>query len=235
MRSLLVFLVAIAPSVLGAEPSSTPNSLSESERAAGWRLLFDGHTTTGWRGYKKDTFPSTGWTVENGSLRAPGKPGGNDILTVDKFDDYELAWDWKINEGGNSGVKYFVLEDHANVIGHEYQLMGEPDIAAVRHDLKHATASFYDVLPVDPDIPLRTPGSWNQSRVIIRGNHVEHWLNGRQVVSYELGSDVVKAGIAASKFKKIERFGTRYPHHILLQDHGGDVSFRNLKLRPLKP
>ncbi len=212
-----------------------PNTLTDTERAAGWRLLFDGRTTEGWRGYRKQVFPDKGWAVEDGSIRHLPKGGGGDIVTRDQFENYELSWEWSINAGGNGGLKYFVIEDRPDVIGHEYQMMGEPDLAAIRKDPKHATGSFYDVIPVSLELPLRPPGQWNQSRVVVRGNHVEHWMNGKQVVAYELGSETVKAAIAASKFRKIERFGTKFPHHLLLQDHGGDVRYRSIKLLPLKP
>lgn len=233
LRPLLFALLAIA-SPLRAE-DAPPNTLTDAERAAGWRLLFDGRTSEGWRGYRKEAFPDKGWAVEEGSIRHLPKGGGGDIVTRDKFENYELSWEWSIDAGGNGGLKYFVIEDRENVIGHEYQMMGEPDLAAIRKDPKHATGSFYDVIPVSLELPLRPPGQWNQSRVVIRGNHVEHWLNGKQVVAYELGSEPVKAAIATSKFKKIERFGTRFPHHILLQDHGGDVRYRSIKLLPIKP
>lgn len=233
--SLLACLASLTLASSLAAAEQAPNTLTDAERAAGWRLLFDGRTTTGWRGYKQNDMATAGWLVQDGCLHHPGKSGGKDIITLDKFEDYELTWQWKINAGGNSGLKYFVIEDRPDVIGHEYQIMGETGPESVRKDPKHATGSFYDVLPVNTDLPLRTPGSWNESRLILRGNHVEHWLNDKLVVSYELGSDAVKAGIAASKFRRIERFGTRFPHHILLQEHGGDVSFRNIKLKPLAP
>src|SRR4030095_3433830 len=119
-------------------------------------------------------------------------------------------------------------------IGHEYQLMGEPDLAAAQHDLRHATASFYDVLPPSESLPLRPVGTWNSSRIVVRGNHVEHWLNGSKGLPYELGSEAVRVGKAASKFKDIADFGTKFAHPLLLQDHGGEIRFRNLKLRTLK-
>lgn len=214
--------------------SGPPNTLSEAERAAGWRLLFDGRTSTGWRSFRGKEFPEKGWVVEDGCLRHVPKGGGGDIVTIETFRDYELTWEWSINAGGNGGLKYFITEDRKEAIGHEYQMMGEPDLAAIRRDPIHATAAFYAVVPVSPeDFPLRAPGAWNQSRLVVRGNQVEHWLNGVRVVAYELGSDRVKAGIAASKFRNVQGFGTRFTHHILLQDHGGDVRHRNLKIRPL--
>jgi hypothetical protein len=227
----------LATQAFGAE-GPAPNTLTDAERAEGWRLLFDGRTTAGWRGFRRETFPATGWTVQDGCLRHLPKGGGGDIVTVEKYDDYEFAFEWWIEAGGNGGVKYFITEERAGTAtGHEYQTMGEASLDEVRRNRLHATASFYDVLPVSADaaFPLRPPTSWNQSRIVVRGNSVEHWLNGTRVLAYELGSDAVKAGIARSKFRSIPDFGTKFPHRILLQDHGGDIRFRNLKLRPLTP
>lgn len=232
LRALIAAL-AFLGTARAADPA--PNSLTESERAAGWRLLFDGETSQGWRAYGKPGFPDKGWAIEDGCIRHLARGGGGDIITTNKFDDYEFAWEWKVNAGGNGGLKYFVIEDRPDVIGHEYQLMGEADLTAARRDLKHATGSFYDVLPAPTDLPLRPPGTWNESRLVVHGHKVEHWLNGRNILTYELGSDPVKAAIAKSKFRGIPRFGTKFPHHLLLQDHGGDMWFRNLKLRPLSP
>lgn len=231
-----VSLLTLPPALQAAESAPPPNTLTEAERAAGWRLLFDGTTTTGWRGFKRSEFPAKGWTVEDGCLRHLPKGGGGDIVTTDQFEDYELTWEWSINAGGNGGLKYFITEDRAEAIGHEYQMMGEPDLAAIRRDPRHATGSFYEVVPVNPEaFPLRAPGAWNQSRLIVHGKHIEHWLNGVKVVDYELGSERVQQGIAKSKFRNVAGFGTHFRHRILLQDHGGDVRLRNLKLLPAKP
>lgn len=228
------FLAAVLTAT-SAETGPKPalNALTPEEQAAGWRLLFDGRTTSGWRAFKKPAFPTQGWAVENGELRHLPKGGGGDIVTTERFSDYEFSFEWWVNAGGNGGVKYFITEERASAIGHEYQILGEKDLSEVTRDRRHATASFYEVIPVAADLPLRPPGTWNQSRIVIRGQLVEHWLNGAKVVQYELGSDTVQKGIAASKFKAVPGFGTKFPHHILLQDHGGDVRFRNLKIRPL--
>lgn len=225
-------LALLPSSVQAADPA--PNTLTDAERTAGWRLLFDGKTTGGWRGFRSTTFPSKGWAVEEGCLRHLPQGGGGDIITVEKFNDYEFAFEWKINPGGNGGVKYFITEDRpGEARGHEYQTMGEPSVEAVRKNPLHATGSFYDVLPVPADFPFRPPETWNESRIVVRGQSVEHWLNGTRILAYELGSETVTAAIARSKFRSVAGFGTKFPHHLLLQDHGGDVRFRNLKLRPL--
>jgi hypothetical protein len=222
-------LLASACLVGGAEA----NQLSSEEKAAGWRLLFDGQTAAGWRSFKKHTFPAKGWAVEDGWLHCLGK-GGGDIISEPEFEEFDLQWEWKIGQAGNSGVKYFIIETRPSAIGHEYQMLDdarEPD--ALRGNGKHVTASFYDVLKPMVALPLKEAGEINLSRILVQGNHVEHWLNGTKVLEYELGSDAVKAAVAQSKFRNVAGFGTRIKGHILLQDHTGEVSFRNIKIRDL--
>ncbi len=216
-----------------AEAGEGTVPLTDAEKAAGWVLLFDGESTAGWRGFRKSGFPTNGWRVENRCLRHPEKSGGGDIITATRYSAYELRFDWRINAGGNSGVKYFIIEERQGAIGHEYQLLGPRNTAEAVKDLKHATASFYDVLPAGTNALPRSPGEWNSSRIIVDPPVIEHWLNDVKVLSYRLDSDEVKKHIAASKFKEVAGFGTSYPHHVLLQDHGGDIWFKNLKLRPI--
>jgi hypothetical protein len=212
---------------LGAEP----NQLSDAERQAGWKLLFDGKTIKGWRGYRKQTFPDKGWAVEEGVLKKVARVQGGDIITEEAFTDFELSWEWRISPAGNNGIKYLVTEDRPSAPGHEYQMIDDtrhPDAKIGPH---RATASFYDVLPPAADKPLKPVGEWNDSRVVVQGNHVEHWLNGKKVLEYELGSDALKAAVAKSKFKNSPGFGEKIKGHILLTDHGDECWFRNLKIR----
>jgi len=158
--------------------------------------------------------------------------GTGDIVTLDTFSDFDLRFDWRIAPGGNSGLKYFVTEEREGPIAHEYQVLDDarhPDAKVGPH---RQAGAFYDVLAPVADKPLRPVGEWNQSRVLVKGNHVEHWLNGRKVVEYELGSPELRAAIAKSKFKDVAGFGTKIPGHILLQDHGDEVAFRNIKIMP---
>jgi hypothetical protein len=225
-----LMLLAAGTAMLSAAPV---NQLTEEEKAAGWKLLFDGKSTQGWRSFKKETFPAGGWVVEDGWLHCLGK-GGGDIITDAEFDGFELQWEWKLAPAGNSGVKYFVLETRNEAIGHEYQMIDDertPD--AVKGGGKHLTASFYDVLAPAAHAPVKPPGEINSSRILLKGNHVEHWLNGVKVLEYECGSEAVKAAVAASKFKNKAGFGNKVRAHILLQDHTSDVWFRNVKLREL--
>jgi hypothetical protein len=214
-----------------------PNTLSPAERDAGWRLLFDGQTTQGWRGFKKADFPASGWVVADGCLKkvATGTGdslGSGDIVTKDTFGDFDLRFEWRISPGGNSGVKYFVTEERSGPIAHEYQVLddaGHPDAKVGTH---RQASAFYDVMPPSAAAKKLAPvGQFNQGRVLVRGNHVEHWLNGARVLEYELASPELKAAIARSKFKEVVGFGTRIQGHILLQDHGDEVCYRNVKIQ----
>ena len=230
LLSVSLILAVTAP-LRGAEPfqTSPPNTLSAAERAAGWRLLFDGRTTTGWRGFQKAAIPGRGWIVEGGVLKKVKGVRGGDILTVERFDDFELIWEWRIPAGANNGVKYFITEERGSAIGHEYQMIDDTQVK----DPKGATASFYDVLPPKPGKRPPRIDAWNLSRIVVQGNHVEHWLNAEKVLEYELGSPEVLTAVAKSKFKDVKGFGVKLPGHILLTDHNDEAWFRNLKLREL--
>ncbi len=175
--------------------------------------------------------------VEDGLVTIPSTKEGDtkgqrDLITDATYDQFDIKWDWKISQGGNSGLKYFVLEDLPSAIGHEYQMIDDerhPDAKIGPH---RQTASFYDVFPA-ANRPLKPAGEWNSSEVIVKGNHVEHWLNGKRVLQYELDSPELGAAIAKSKFKDIARFGKPQKGHILIQDHGDQVWFRNVRLKPL--
>ncbi len=222
MVSVLISLLLLAGTVLN----------SAADETTGWRSLFDGQSTAQWRGFKKTAFPDKGWVVENGWLHCLGQNGG-DIITREQFDNFEFSWEWRIAPGGNSGVKYFLPENRGGAIGHEYQLIDDerhPDAKIA--DGKHLTAGVYDVLKPIGAQP-NPPGQINQSRIVVRGNHVEHWLNSKKVLDYECGSPTLKAAVAQSKFKNIRGFGNKIKAHLLLQDHHSEVWFRNLKIREL--
>ena len=230
--SFPIWFLALSLAASNVCLAGSPNQLTDDERSAGWQLLFDGKTSAGWRGIGKSIFPADKWAVENGWLHALGK-GGGDIISTNQFEQFELAWEWKLVEGGNSGVKYFVLEPRGP-IGHEYQMLDDnkhPDGKLAEG--KRLTAAFYDVLKTSAPTALKAPGDINQSRILVKGNHVEHWLNGSKVLEYECGSAGVKAAVAASKFSKTAGFGERAKGHILLQDHNDEVWFRSIRIRDL--
>jgi Domain of Unknown Function (DUF1080) len=233
MVSGIVVLAVLASTAI----ADAPNTLTAAERADGWRLLFDGKTLSAWRGYKKADAAGTRWKVVDGAVCVPRADGSDtlgerDIISRDVFEGFDLAFDWKVGPGSNSGLKYFVTENHDAAIGHEYQIIDD----AKHEDAQvpggeRQTASFYDVKAAASH-PTRPIGEWNHSRVVVAGNHVEHWLNGKKVLEYELGSPDLAAAVSDSKFKDVAGFGTRQPGHILLQDHGDAVCFRSLKIKP---
>lgn len=223
-----IALVAGAFSTHAAE-----NTLTAAEKSAGWTLLFDGKTMNGWRTYANK--PAGGWEVKDGTLHAIAKVKGAELITEKKFNDYELAWEWKVPPAGNNGIKYFVTEARTKSPGPEYQMIddaGHPD--AQKGGALHQTASFYDVLPPAADKPLKKAGEWNQSRIVVRVKNVEHWLNGKNVLTYNLDSAEVKAGIAKSKFKNEKGFGDKIEGHIMLTYHQDDCWYRNIKIREIK-
>lgn len=207
------------------------NVLTAAEKSDGWELLFDGRTLDGWRTYGAKT--PGGWEVVDGTLHAIAKVKGAELITEKSYNDFEFSWEWKISEGGNNGVKYFVTEARPKSPGHEYQMLDDARHPDGAKGAKRQTGAFYDVLPPTADKPLHPPGSWNQSRIVVRGNTVEHWLNGRNILTYQLGSDAVKAGLAASKFKGEPGFGDKIAGPLMLTYHQDDCWFRNIKIRPL--
>lgn len=228
---LIVSLVLLAPffAVRGAEP----NTLTAEETAAGWKLLFDGRTLAGWQPIGKPGEPVKGWVVQDGTIFHGKRAGGGDLVTVEHFGQFELTWEWKIGVAGNSGVKYNLANSERN-IGFEYQLIDDekhPD--GTRGGRSHQTGALYDLIEPAPERQVRPVGEWNQSRLLVQGAHVEHWLNGVKIVEFDMGSDDMKARIAKSKYRKISNFGAATRSPILLQDHEDEVAFRNLKLRPL--
>lgn len=233
-----------------ASTSGPNNTLSAEEKAAGWRLLWDGKTSDGWRGAKSDKFPSKGWEMADGVLTVlPSgggeSTGGGDIVTRERYSQFELLVDFKITEGANSGIKYFCEPNldpitgtgakaaTGSAIGLEYQILDDarhPDAKAGR-DGNRTIGSLYDLIPAAAAKQVNPPGEWNTARIVVRSQHVEHWLNGEKVLEYERGSKAFRDLVAKSKYKSIPNFGELPDGHILLQDHGNRVAFRNIKIR----
>lgn len=223
-----------------------PNQLSDWEKKAGYRLLFDGKTSKGWKGaYRKD-FPDKGWQITDGILSVLASQGkesanGGDIVTNEKFKAFDFSFEFRLSEGGNSGVKYFVTLTENNpgsAIGLEYQLLDDkkhPD-ALLGKNGNRTLSSLYDLIPSTKQPRFfKGPGSWNRGRIVVYpDNRVEHYLNGVKVVEYRRGSPEYRSLVAGSKYKDWKNFGEADSGHILLQDHGDRVDFRSLKIRKLQ-
>ncbi len=238
-----LFTLALVIAAL-AQNQPPINQLTKAEKSAGWRLLFDGQTLDGWRGFHKDKVPA-GWAVEDGcikKLQAEGELGqaGGDLITVDQFDNFEFSIEWKLSKGGNSGIKYLVSESlpptGKSGVSFEYQVLDDESHPDAKAGIagNRTVASLYDLIPASKDKKVNPVGEFNQTRIVVKGNHIEHWLNGVKVLEFERGSEKLKQHIAASKFKTTKGFGETAKGHLLLQDHGDAVWYRNIKIRALK-
>ncbi|TFZ63463.1 DUF1080 domain-containing protein [Hymenobacter sp. UV11] len=234
----------VAPSA-GTVPAPAPNTLTAAERRQGWQLLFDGQTARGWRSAKGPAFPTHGWRIANGTittLAADGKESANggDIITTNTYSAFDLRFEFQLTPGANSGLIYFVTlaeQTPGSPIGLEYQLLDDarhPD-AKLGTNGDRTLASLYDLIPaVKPATCLRPIGAWNSGRIVVSpNNHVAHYLNGVNVLEYDRGSPAFRTLVAGSKYHVWPGFGEAPAGHLLLQDHGFQVSFRSLKLRPL--
>ena len=245
-RLLLLIAFSLVFTACIKSASTTSNTLTEAEKAEGWHLLFDGQTLNGWRGFHQQGVPAA-WKVEDHALakipmgkNAEGKViEGPDLITTDQYGDFELQLEWKISRGGNSGIKYLVSEDQPKEGGHavsfEMQVIDDdnhPD-ATKGINGNRAAGALYDLLPATHKT-LKPVGEYNHVRLIKKGTHIEHWLNGTKVLEFDQGSPELKAAIAQSKFKDKPGFGEAQKGHILLQDHGDAVWYRNIKIRELK-
>ena len=231
MRLSLLPIVAAVSFLSFAAFAGEPNTLTAEEKAAGWQLLFDGKTTDGWVAIGKTAFPEKGWSVVDGALEHSHQGGGGDIVTSKEYDSFELTWDWKIEEAGNSGVKYN-LPNPAKNLGFEYQLLDDDkNEDGKRGGRLHQTGSLYDLIEPPADKKVKPVGEWNSSRLLVNGTHVEQWLNGEKTVEFEIGSPDLLERVAKSKYKKIPGFGLKTKSPILLQDHGSAIAFRSIKIR----
>lgn len=211
------------------------NRLTKAEKKAGWTLLFDGKTIDQWRGFRSDTLPG-GWQIDDDAIARVGKAGS--IVSKEQYQNFELSLEWKLSEGGNSGIFYHVSEDpkYTGVVatGPEMQLLDDdkhPD-AKKGKDGNRRTGSLYDLIPASE--PAAKPiGEYNQIRLICNNNQVEHWLNGKKIVTYQLGSSQWNELVKNSKFAALPDFGRIPSGHIALQDHNDKVWFRNIKIRRL--
>jgi hypothetical protein len=215
-----------------ANASAAPNTLTPAEQRAGWRLLFDGRTLAGWRAYKADTI-SPRWSVIDGAM-TKSRPS-DDLVTRDEFGDFELVFDWKVSAGGNAGVFVRATEEYPKVYwsATEYQLLDDAAAPDGRNPLTSAGAAYG--LYHAPRGAVKPANEWNTGRIVARGSHIEHWLNGQKTAEYEAWSDEWKAKVKASKFNEWPNYGLAKRGRVAIQgDHGGVLALRNIKIRELR-
>ena len=218
------------------EPGIDNNVLTDTEKSEGWVLLFDGDSINGWKNYGRDGVE--GWKAENSEMVAMGVGGdhGNDLITIDQYENFEFEIEWNVSDGGNSGIFYNVIEEGYDMIyatGPEYQLLDDDN--EIYNDLPQLqkTAANYAIEVADSTKKVNPAGQWNKSKIIKRDAHIEHWLNGKLVLEYDLWTDEWKEQVQNSKWNKYPGYGQAKKGHIGIQDHGGVTRFRNIKIRVL--
>ena len=235
---LAALLMACRLCVGGADQAREPNTLTKAEKQAGWKLLFDGKTTEGWRGYRMKTLPP-GWKGIDGVLArvsggagGKGAGGGDDIVTTKAFQNFDLHLEWKIVAKGNSGILYHVSEEPVTAWHWAPEVQVLDNTAHPGRSPKQLAGACYDLYAPAKDA-TRPVGQWNHVRILVQGAHVEHWMNGQKIVEYELWSEDWNRRVAQSKFKSHPKFGTVKKGPICLQDHSDRIEFRNIRIRPL--
>lgn len=228
--SMLASLVATA--LLTASGEIKPNSLTLKEEREGFHLLFDGKSFKGWRGFLRAGMPES-WEIRDGAIWKNPELYGGDIMTIEQFADFDLRFQWKVTAGANSGVFFRVTEEGKAVYhtGPEYQILDDDQHPDGKSPLTSA-ASCYGIYPRTSD-PRRPVGTWNDGRIVVRGKHVQHYLNGVKVVDYWIDSEDWLKRVEVSKFKVAPTYGHTPSGSIALQDHGNEVSFRSIRIRPL--
>ncbi len=230
-----VIIAAACTAIIGCQSSGARNSpdsmntVTSEMTDAGWKSLFDGKTTSGWRNYRKETV-GPGWTVVDGVLTRSGDNAG-DIITIGEYRNFDLILDWRVAEGGNSGILYRATEegDYIWQSAPEMQILDDERHADGKSPLTSAGSNF--ALYAAPRGAVHPAGQWNTARLLVNGNHVEHWLNGQKLFEYELGSADWNERLAKSKFATMPLYGRASEGHIGLQDHGDKVEFRNIRIR----
>jgi hypothetical protein len=230
-KFIAVLIVAV---ILGSVASAQLPELSRREIRQGWVLLFDGQTSQGWKSANGNPFPKIGWKIENGVLSLdPSQGRGGDIITEQEFSDFEFSVEFKLEKATNSGIKYFVFKNTS--LGLEFQILDDDHHPDARQGINgnRTQGALYDIMPPGRNKKNMPVGEWNHARIVAKGKNVEHWLNGKKILSFERGGEVFHRHIAESKFNERENFGMIEKSPILLQDHRDVVHFRNIKIREL--
>ncbi len=228
----------------GTSPDGRPATAAATPASAAvpaaWQSLFDGQTPQGWRAFKGSAFPEKGWSIADGTLKSD-KGADVDIVTDQDYADFEFVLEFRLNEGGNSGIKYLVDESlvkrGTHGLAFEYQIIDDqrhPDASQGKPGTRTCGA-LYDLIAPAAGKKVNPPGQWNEVRLLVDGGHVEHWLNGVKVLEFQRGSPELQALIADSKYKSIPNFGQPTRGHVLIQAHGDEVAFRNIRIRELHP
>ncbi len=243
VRVVLLVVILIIVYVVNKRTINTsvnPNSISAKEKEQGWQLLWDGKSFNGWRAIYESDFPKTGWIVENDALVClgtdlPDSLRGGAIITEKKYKNFELVFDFKIKSHANSGVKYFINEELKASPGHglglEYAILDDSNWPYDKPDYFRTMGSLYDMVKATNNKPIKPLGEWNHGRIVVNGNHLEHWLNGMKVVEIEKSSQDYYERLAVSKYRNFEGWGEFPDGHILIQDEGPRAEFRNIKIR----
>ena len=251
MKILTIALVALA-SAAWAQDRSAPKppderpspiyTVSEEEKAEGWKLLFDGKNISGLRGLTYSDFINRGWKIKNGALSCAkdfkhmGLVTGGHLITAEQYLDFEFHFEWKLAVSGKTGILYFVAGMREKPVGFIYSIVDDthhPD--GLKGGPIKRTGALYGIIPPGEDKKLEEPGQWNSGRILVQGNHVEHWLNGGKVLEYTLETPELQRAIAASGIKGGPMFGKKFKTALVLLDQGEEVEFRNLRIRPLPP
>lgn len=228
MKSFVNFTLAAWIALLVAGSSDA----APAEEKSGWTILFDGKSTAAFRGFKQDSFPSNSWVMDDGILKSLSAKQ-IDLVTREKYENCELELEWKVAKQANSGIMFRVSEAEPETYhtGPEMQIVDDANTKDGASPKTSAGSLYALIAPTNKT--CHPAGQWNQIRLIVQGNHVEHWMNGAKILEYELGSEPLKTLIADSKFKAWPRFAQEKTGYIALQNHGGNVWFRNVRVRRL--
>ena len=247
-----IWIITLAASLSAGAAFAADATLSPAEESKGWRLLFDGKTRAGWTGMKGTPFPEKSWVIEGGMIRTTEDGSDGDVVTTAAFDNFELAFEYRLAAGGNSGVKYGVQQEWLSphwtpdakpdfkahqaisAVGYEFQIYDDDTLERKPGWELSSTGALY-LLEAPQNKKVNKPGEWNSVRILVNGNHVEHWLNGAKLLEYELGSKELLAKVEKTKFRKVPGYGLKGAGYIVLQHHGSPAWFRGIKIREIRP